>query len=683
MATSSEPIFHGVLYHLILHGGSTTSTALALRRLLDEHGGTEVDSPRKATRVIMEASQYEKPETVAALKHWRMSGVVVTPEWVYSSIEAGVKRPSQYYSADPKLFFSSVVVSPGDLSSPPVLQRTVTILGGQWLGAPTAQTTHCISTSASHHTDTDSVTMSPQSFLEFVARKERLPQPSHCVVGGRKVSRAHFFCFALLAQKVGSDVQTKAPVVSVSESRPLPYLPYEVVAEIFLVFKRESLATPGPSFVRSLLKLTHVCGRWRLIAHYTAELWTDLHLDFHSKRPYRRLENIVTQWVERSSPRALSVYVRSIYSRAHNPVIDFIVANSSRIRALRLELPEGHFLPLLRQPSGTFPSLEKLTLVVIPSSATDYDPYEGVSRAEYFDPEFVHAHDDDAGPQIMWKDVRTPVSVFHNTPLMRSFFIKSAGMFIFNPSLLRLISWNTLTDVDFGHVALGILDAASLLPTFTSARRLVLRMDSRQGSFMPLIGRTTLPIEEFHWCGYGVIDDASVIAPLVLPRLKYLDIRDVVEDTLLSLHSRSAFKLETLKLTFCYLTFAGFSALLRDMSSLTVLELSKSITITDDLLEFLVLVHDPATIRGVLPRLERLQLITGHAHFSEHLMMRMITSRWIHTPLVKVRLSKSNRVVDTPVGQAEHRAVLDWVVGLVEAGLEFEYSLTEICPIFG
>ncbi|KAJ7615353.1 hypothetical protein FB45DRAFT_1035348 [Roridomyces roridus] len=653
----------------MLDGGSKAPTAPALCRLLDEHGAKKAATPSKATRLIVDASQYEKPETVAALKHWHLSGVLVTAEWVYSSIEGGVKRPFQYYSPDPKLLFSSAVVSPSDLSSPPVLQHVVTILGGQWLDAPTAQTTHYISQSTSDHTNPDIVTIPPRSFLEFVARRERLPHPSHCVVDGRTISRAHLFCHTLLAQKSGSDVQTKASVASSSEFRTLPYLPYEVVAEIFLVFKRDCLATPGPSFVRSLLKLTHVCGRWRLIAHYTAELWTDLHLDFHSKRPYRRLQNIVTQWVERSSPRLLSVYVRSVYSRAHNPSIDFIVANAPRIRSLHLELPEGHFLPLLRKPAGTFPALEKLTLVVIPRSVTEYDPYEGESRAACFTPDFVRFANDD-GPEIIWKDVHKPVTVFQNSPLIRNFFLDSDGMF--NSCLLRLTSWNTLTDIDFGFVALGVLDAATLLPLFTSARRLILRMDCRQGSFMPPIGRVTLPIEEFEWDGYTVVDDASVLAPLVLPRLTTLDMRHGTEDTLLALHSRSAFKLESLKLTFYHLTLNGLSTLIRDMSSLADLQLYKTANITDGLLEYLI--HDPNNTRSVLPRLQRLEIPSDHPHFSERVLMRMIDSRWKLTPLRRVRLTQSDLVqLDTAVGQVEHCAVLDWVVRLVEAGLDFDY----------
>ncbi|KAJ7622264.1 hypothetical protein FB45DRAFT_1061826 [Roridomyces roridus] len=637
MQTPPEQIFTGIRYQIQLDGGSTsTSTALSLRRLLEEHGAKEAEYSSKATRIITDTNDTESMRAPCGVAFESfVSGVLVTAEWVYSSIEAGVKRPSQLYSPAPVLLLSSVVMSPHPVTGlskswSRILQPSLEMLGGEWLETPTAQTTHYISESASECANPNLVIVTPKSFLEIVTRRERLPHPPHCVVDGQSVSRAHYFCHALLARTADSNLKTEAHVASVLT---LPYLPYEVVAEIFLTYKQNCLATPGLSFVRSLLKLTHICGRWRLIAHYTAELWTDLHLDVHAKRPYRRLQNIVREWVERSSPRALSVYVRSIYSRTHNPIIDFILAHSSRIRALHLELPEEHLLPLLQKPRRSRPYMR-----------------------------YRYANDD--GPQIIWCGIRKPITVFQNSPRLRTFCIDARG--IFNPALLRLTSWSNLTDIDFGSVPLGVLDAASLLPMFTKSKRLILDMDSRQGSFMPPVGRATLPIEEFEWHGYPAVDDASALAPLVLQRLTSLQMRNGAEASLLALHSRSAFKLQNLKLTFFRLTYPGFSPFLRDMSSLTILELYQCISITDDLLEFLV--NDPDK-RVVLPRMEQLVIATHHPQFSEALMIRMIESRWLRTPLVKARLTLSEMIV----GQPEHREVLDWAVRIVEAGLELDY----------
>ncbi|KAJ7622286.1 hypothetical protein FB45DRAFT_123802 [Roridomyces roridus] len=473
MQTPPKTIFAGVRYHIQLDGGSETSNALALRRLLDEHGAKEAVAREMATRIITDTDDTESMRLPCGVAFESFaSGVLVTAEWVYSSIEAGLKRPSQFYSPAPLLLLSSVVMSPHpgthlESSWSRMLQFTVAMVGGEWLETPTAQTTHYLSESVSGHANTDPLIMAPKSFLEIIGRRERLPHPPHCIIDGQNVSRAHFFCHALLAQKADSNVQTEAHIASVLT---LPYLPYEVVAEIFLTFKQDSLAKPSPSFVRSLLKLTHICGRWRLIAHYTAELWTDIHLDVHAKRPYRRLQNIVDQWIEHSAPRALSVHVRSIYPRAHNPVVDFTVANSSRICALHLELPEQQFLPLLQKPPGTFPALEKLTLVAVPSAATKYDPCEGQSRAAYFSRPFrryIDANDD--GPQIIWKTLSKPITVFQNSPRLRTFCIVASGLF--NPSLLRLTSWNILTNINFGAIPLGVLDAASLLPTFPGSEQ--------------------------------------------------------------------------------------------------------------------------------------------------------------------------------------------------------------------
>ncbi|KAJ7622285.1 hypothetical protein FB45DRAFT_1031954 [Roridomyces roridus] len=199
-------------------------------------------------------------------------------------------------------------------------------------------------------------------------------------------------------------------------------------------------------------------------------------------------------------------------------------------------------------------------------------------------------------------------------------------------------------------------------------------MDTTQGVFMPTIAPVTLPIEEFEWVSFDV-DDTTALAPLVLPRLTSLDLREGVEANLFALHSRSAIKLNALILTFFELTVPGFSAFLRDMSSLTALALYQCISITDDFLECLV--YNPST-RTVLPQLERLIMATDHAHFSERVMMRMIDSRWTRqdppTPLVKVRLTRSDMVEKSPRSRREHSEVLDWVVRVVEAGLELDYS---------
>ncbi|KAJ7510560.1 hypothetical protein B0H11DRAFT_1029481 [Mycena galericulata] len=219
----------------------------------------------------------------------------------------------------------------------------------------------------------------------------------------------------------------------------------------------------------ALLRLSHVCSRWRSIAHCTGALWTYLHLNFHAKRPYRRLHKLIERWVARSQPRPLSIHVRSCYPRPQNPVIDFIMLQASRISHLSLQLPAAHFPRLLQKPSGLFPVLEDLTLSIIPKSATEYDPSYGESRSDFFYEDYgLYGISDGSESRRLWSGM-APITVFRDALRLRKFSLDSPGGIIkLSPYRLRL-PWSNLTDIDLGSIMLTVSEVAYLLPTFTCA----------------------------------------------------------------------------------------------------------------------------------------------------------------------------------------------------------------------
>jgi hypothetical protein len=132
--------------------------------------------------------------------------------------------------------------------------------------------------------------------------------------------------------------------------------------------------------------------------------------------------------------------------------------------------------------------------------------------------------------------------------------------------------------------------------------------------------------------------------------------------------------LRDLTLVFVHLTLPRLSVFLREMPSLTSLELRMSITTTDALLALLVY-DTPAMGTGVLPRLERLVLCDREQHFSESAMLGMVESRWGKTPLKHARISTKCTAAHASA-PALHRRVLARISDLVEEGLRFVYEST-------
>ncbi|KAJ7607752.1 hypothetical protein FB45DRAFT_1067774 [Roridomyces roridus] len=686
-----EPIFRGVVYLLDVGDKAEPTGYHTLRRLLDEHGAKETQSfsfKAPATHIITTSDRYMR-ETCQG------NGVIVTTEWVYSSVKTGAQRPTQYYSADPALFLSSFVLSTREIASScmPRERNQVIEYGGEWLDAPADHTTHIISNK------TDSVPgpviVSIKSLRASLASKGRLPHPSDCVVDGQNVSAAHFYCHGLLAQNPAPIVVTPTPP---NRRLCLPDFPCEIVMDIFLAYQTEALATrpvphldlsemagrlgikvpyrPRPPrfhYMRAILLLTHVCGRWRSIAHYTADLWTDIQYHFHCEDTRQRRLNLVALWMERSSSREVSLKIQSCIPGARNPVVDFITANAARIRSLHLKLPEPHFQHLLQTPPGSFTALGFLKLEVMHKSATVFKSSSGLSRDLYFaERNFADGGPDE--PRVLWDSVTTPFTAFQRAPRLRSFVLDAWAVFN-KRCMFDIVPWSNLTEVDFQFVTLGAQDIGDLLPRLTRARKVELQMDGRQGKFMPAVPRKiTLPIVSLKWDSSNQVDYSSVFTHLVLPNLKSLDMWNSTGcQGLYDLWVQSGCKLETLSVHESYVGYPGFSQCLAVVPSLTSLTLYHGDLITDELLESLA--YNSST-QFILPNLKILKLewVQDQPMYSEQVMMKMVESRWKKTPLRKVLITPSWKLGTTAADVAEHDRIIQRAKRLVKAGLKFNYG---------
>ncbi|KAJ7078103.1 hypothetical protein C8R43DRAFT_1245307 [Mycena crocata] len=659
-------LFKGVVYHIRI--STDDREVLRIRGLLESNGATEATLPQRATRIITDSAHF------ASFKEPQFIGAIVSPQWVYKSLEAGVKQPSHFYSTNPTMIFSSIVISAIGVSASMadyIHDQTIKY-GGQWLPTLTSNVTHLII----ENNDFDLLGFTPtivpvRWFSDSLARQSLQTPSFYGFTRNAPESQSH----PVASKSCESLVRIIASTNAANDQHPLliggplPFVPFEILAKIFLALRDLVLDKSFPS-IEKFLTVSQVCGRWRDVAHCTAALWTHLHLDFHSKRRYNHIHNVVKEWIARSGAMALTVAVRSCYPRSHNPVIDFILSHASRIRELSLDLPAPHFPRLLAAAPGRFPVLETVKLTNISQSEALYEPDSGESRDEYFGWKLGSGFAGESDSGILWAS--TPITVFGQAPRLTSVTIHTEFSNI-QPRTF-LLPWANLTELDLSFTIIDVRDTAHILPLCIAMVGLKFATDRSQGVTMPEISILTLSkLQTLEWSGFNV-DDGSIFRPLILPRLITLNMREGEEDTVFSLHTRSAFALQDLTLTFFCLSFPRFSLFLRDMPSLTSLWLSVSIVITDELLEFLV--YDPRN--PVLPRLAQLTLFDHDHHFSEITMLRMVASRWRRTasptPLTKISIS-NNRNTGHDLPPAFHRRILDKIAEMVEDGLEFKYDL--------
>ncbi|KAJ6586024.1 hypothetical protein B0H19DRAFT_429387 [Mycena capillaripes] len=677
---SKGQIFEGIKYHISPHLPGPQKAQL--RSILNSNGAHEIGA-KSATRIITDQahfSEFQKPQCTAAL---------VTPQWAFASNKSGVKQLSRHYSADSAMFFSSLVISVLGITPPhaDLIQAIITKYGGQWAATLTEDVTHLIA-----DTVLDSVPL--PAFNNAVVVSHKWIRDSF-----ERESRQDIAPYVLLERNDAHSASQMSRPVGLSKAKPtalipdqrqLPFLPLEIIMKIHLICRDLALDEfKSFPYIHALLRISQVCQRWRAIAHCNGPLWTSIFLDFHSTKAYKRLSKLAeVGWIARSGSYPLSVKIRSYFPNAPNPAIDFLLAHASRIRDLSLQLPTPQFYRFLRLKPGSFPCLEKITLRAIPRCNWDVDPAMlGMTRAELFADELPYTESD---PGILWGGLCAPSSVFKNMPKLREVKI-DAHCDGFDPHLLGL-PWASLTDIEIQSVDIGVDDTAHLLKLIVNAHRLSFCTGLSQGPVMPLIRAVRLPINRLSWHGY-LVDDVSIFAPLILPNLISLDMRDVSDETLRILREHAPFKLEELHLVFSKLSFPATAVFLRDMHAMTTLKLTASIALTDELMEFLT--YDARA--PVLPALKILALDDRQKYFHERAMLLMVESRWLgnkaapHLQQVTIGVSQPRcnpgNVFDScavvPPGLAIVpvpptsilRGILDRIAEMNEEGLAFTYKI--------
>ncbi|KAJ7780953.1 hypothetical protein B0H16DRAFT_602867 [Mycena metata] len=110
-------------------------------------------------------------------------------------------------------------------------------------------------------------------------------------------------------------------------------LPPEILAEIFLT----SLANAGDSNSDMLSRnppwlLSQVCGRWRVVALSTPELWYSLFPFADSPLPVSSILALASAHIERSNPLPLKLRVDSDWWFSNRPLLDLLLSPSQRAR---------------------------------------------------------------------------------------------------------------------------------------------------------------------------------------------------------------------------------------------------------------------------------------------------------------------------------------------------------------
>ncbi|KAJ7510561.1 hypothetical protein B0H11DRAFT_1029469 [Mycena galericulata] len=249
-APPRDHIFRGVSYHIRIDAGSGDN----LSRLLDDHGAKKAPTLRDASRVIIDRADYP------IIKDYGCMGTMVTEEWVYSSIKSGVKRPSQYYSADPAMFFSSIVISAIDVrlflpihshyidpglciqvsaANAHFIRTEITKNGGEWIPNLTPEVTHLIVQTPDFNctrSGCDPIVVSFRWFLDSLARRELQPTSGQKTMNEHIVSAARRFCDALPAKNNAASDRSDQALVTL-ERVTLPFVLFVVLSEIFLEFR--------------------------------------------------------------------------------------------------------------------------------------------------------------------------------------------------------------------------------------------------------------------------------------------------------------------------------------------------------------------------------------------------------------------------------------------------------------
>ncbi|KAJ7625776.1 hypothetical protein FB45DRAFT_922291 [Roridomyces roridus] len=129
-------------------------------------------------------------------------------------------------------------------------------------------------------------------------------------------------------------------------------LPTELCTVIFklcLQYHGAYLAKPSPR--EAPLLLTHICRRWRDVCLDTPDLWTSIHFTTGSVE-------LLKLWLSRTGDRLLDVTLNSVHTEKATQLLELIMIQAHRLRAIHLRLPRSVF----SRVRGPFPVLERLSI---------------------------------------------------------------------------------------------------------------------------------------------------------------------------------------------------------------------------------------------------------------------------------------------------------------------------------
>ncbi|KAF8153584.1 hypothetical protein K438DRAFT_1778169 [Mycena galopus ATCC 62051] len=150
---------------------------------------------------------------------------------------------------------------------------------------------------------------------------------------------------------------------------PVLTLPNEITSEIFIHFIPDYPRPPPLVGIYSPTHLTHICRKWREVAHTTPALWRAIW--FRNRDiPYERENHISDAWLQRCGSGLLSIKIQNDKGGVIRPdEISVILAQRARWEHLRLDL----FVLSFRAINGPMPLLRclelELTGVSFPESA--------------------------------------------------------------------------------------------------------------------------------------------------------------------------------------------------------------------------------------------------------------------------------------------------------------------------
>ncbi|KAJ7115636.1 hypothetical protein C8R43DRAFT_1242376 [Mycena crocata] len=159
-------------------------------------------------------------------------------------------------------------------------------------------------------------------------------------------------------------LQTETDLVQkrlVSYAYPVLTLPNEVVSQIFIHFLPVHPSCPPLRGLPSPTLLTHICRKWRDIAHATLAFWSSILLDFTKPFPDEQNSQLLQPWLARSRSSPMTICVQWSSFREldilQSRCMQILAGYRSQWESLKVSSINRHGFPFISNP---MPSLRHL-----------------------------------------------------------------------------------------------------------------------------------------------------------------------------------------------------------------------------------------------------------------------------------------------------------------------------------